>query len=158
MWINSSSIAASNGSWLIARGARCMTLGSRRKAWTVSRSVFSSWRKQTRWHGPKGHFNRQFPLPDYKSIRDPQCKLSANGASAPTNLGGGQHGYLALTLKPEVYFNLTGNVLTPPTDPRTVRIIVQGMDAAQTAILEKQHKELRRCLMSTPAWSMPWNN
>ena len=82
--------------------------------------------------------------PNYETIRDLQRKLSANAASVPSNLGGGQHGYLALTVKPEVYFNLTGNIFTPPTDPGPMPNIVPGMDTAQAAMVEKQHKEAKR--------------
>ena len=71
-------------------------------------------------------------------------KLSANAASVPSILGGGQHGYLTLTVNPEVYSNLTGNLFTPPTYPRPMPNFVLGMDAAQTSLLEKQHKEQKR--------------
>ena len=81
--------------------------------------------------------------PNYETIRELQLKLSANAASVPSNLGGGQYGYLALTVKPVVYFNLTGNVFTPPTDPGPMPNIVPGMDTAQAAMVEKQHKEAK---------------
>ena len=94
--------------------------------------------------------NFQYPMittirgePTYETIRDLQQKLLANTASVPTNMGGGQHGYLSLTLKPEVYFNLTGNIFTPPTNPGPMPNIVLGMDEAQSAMLEKQHKVLK---------------
>ena len=82
--------------------------------------------------------------PTYETIRELQQKLSENTVSVQSNLGGGQHRYSSLTVKPVVYFNLTGNVFNPPTDLGPISNIVQGMDAAQTAMLEKQHTRLQR--------------
>ena len=81
--------------------------------------------------------------PTYGTIRDLQQKLLANTVYASTSLGGGAHGYLALTVKPEVYFNLTRQVFTPPTGLGPMPNFLPGTDVTQTAMLKKQHNEMK---------------
>ena len=50
--------------------------------------------------------------PTYESIADTHLKLNANAASVYSELGGGQHGLLYLTLSNETYHTLTKHNFT----------------------------------------------
>ena len=49
--------------------------------------------------------------PTYETLHHLKNKLKANVSSVPTNLGGGNHGYLGMILTPAEYFRIA------PTDP-----------------------------------------
>ena len=82
--------------------------------------------------------------PNFESLREVQRKLSNNAGSIQTNLGGGQHGYLALTVRPDIYFGLTGQVFAPPNDPGPYPIIPPGATNAQINAIERTQKENQR--------------
>ena len=48
---------------------------------------------------------------------------AANASSVETTRGGGQHGYLAIVLKPATCTTLTGATFVPPTNPGPVPIV-----------------------------------
>ena len=43
--------------------------------------------------------------------------ISGDAASMVSNLGGGQHGHLALTMTAEEYMEQTGFMFVPPNNP-----------------------------------------
>ena len=76
--------------------------------------------------------------PNFESLQELQRKLANNAASIKTNIGGG-HGYLGITVRPDVYFQLTGNVFQPPVDPGPLPVIPGGATAEQVRALERNH-------------------
>jgi hypothetical protein len=83
---------------------------------------------------------RQPGLPDYHSINEAHTKGKANAASVASELGGGAHGLLGLTLSPATFFQLTGNHFVRPVNPGTIPTNVVGTAAAMGEII-RQHKE-----------------
>ena len=79
-------------------------------------------------------------LPDFKSINEVHSKGKANASSVASELGGGTHGLLGLTLSPATYLQLTGHNFIRPINPGTVPANVVGT-AAQMAEMVRQHKE-----------------
>ena len=55
--------------------------------------------------------------PTYQSIKKLHDLLKSNAASVPTNLGGGLHGHLGLTLAPILYVAVTGVNFNRPAHP-----------------------------------------
>ncbi|MFO0089249.1 MAG: hypothetical protein ACK518_00245 [bacterium] len=55
--------------------------------------------------------------PNYHAIKDVERKLIKNASSFPSELGGGNHGYLGLILTPEKYTLVTGHDFTPHQNP-----------------------------------------
>ena len=78
--------------------------------------------------------------PDYESLVQLRKALRANAASIRSNLGGGAHGYAALTLTPAQYNTLTGQVFNAPVHPGVHPNIPAGATGAQISALERQHK------------------
>ena len=55
--------------------------------------------------------------PSYDTLKIVNDELSANAASVQTELGGGAHGYLAITVSPTVYATLSATAFVPPHSP-----------------------------------------
>jgi len=55
--------------------------------------------------------------PNYHVIKDVERKLIKNASLYPSELGGGNHGYLGLILTPEKYALVTGHDFTPHLNP-----------------------------------------
>ena len=53
----------------------------------------------------------------HKVIKDVERKLIKNASSYPSELGGGNDGYLGLILAPEKYLLVTGSNFTPHSNP-----------------------------------------
>jgi hypothetical protein len=82
--------------------------------------------------------------PDYESIKALTRVLNANAMSKQTILGGGQHGYLGLTMNHNRYNTLTGQAFVPPINPGPLPIIPANADGPQIAAIERTHKECTR--------------
>ena len=82
--------------------------------------------------------------PTFDDLKNLKNKLDNNAGSVPTNLGGGAHGYLALTTPGNTFFALTGAIFQPPIDPGPLPQIPQNATSAQIGHLERTHKEARR--------------
>ena len=82
-------------------------------------------------------------LPTYKVISEVHSKGKANAASIASELGGGSHGLLGLTLSTATYLQLTGNAFVRPINPGTIPTNVMG-SAAVMAEQVRQHKEQLR--------------
>ena len=82
--------------------------------------------------------------PTYETIASLHRTLNSNASSVHTTVGGGNHGYLGLTVNGPSYITLTGSAFIPPTNPGPVPIIPPGLSAAQIAEMERRHKENRR--------------
>ena len=70
--------------------------------------------------------------------------MNNNAGSVPTTLGGGAHGYLALTTPGNPFFALNGAIFQPPNDPGPLPQIPPNVTAAQIRHLERTHKEAKR--------------
>ena len=88
-------------------------------------------------------FPRHAGIPAYHSVNEVHTKGKANAASISSELGGGAHGLLGLTLSPTTYFQLTGNHFVKPANPGTIPLNVIGTAAAMTETV-RQHKEYLR--------------
>ena len=96
--------------------------------------------EQIKGNFPFPIFPRHAGLPDYHIVNEAHTKGKANSASIPSELGGGGHGLLGLTLSPTTYFQLTGNHFVKPANPGTIPLNVIGTAAAMAEIV-RQHKE-----------------
>ena len=77
--------------------------------------------------------------PTYDAIAEMQRSLSANAASVHTNLGGGQLGYLALTVDPAIYATRAAEPFVAPPNPGILPVIPFGSTVAYTSELVRQH-------------------
>ena len=80
-------------------------------------------------------------VPTYESIADLHRRLNENAASVQTNLGGGRHGYLALTISAQKYNQVTGHGFVIPADPGPFPILPPDATPAQVKLIETQHRE-----------------
>ena len=82
--------------------------------------------------------------PTYESIRTIHRLLKANAASMPSDLGGGAHGLLGLTLNGTVYTAVTGHVFTLPVFPGSTPTIPARSTGDVTRRIERIHRESLR--------------
>ena len=66
-------------------------------------------------------------MPTYETIQSVHRKLKANAASIQSELGGGAHRLLGLTLSNQAYSTITGSNFTRPANPGTLPIITAGL-------------------------------
>lgn len=90
---------------------------------------------------PYPSIDQQPGCPTYAIISEVHKKLKTNSASVHSNLGGGQHGLLGLTLQDRTYTTLTGVPFILPTNPGTVPNIPAGSSGPQISQFESAHKE-----------------
>ena len=69
---------------------------------------------------PKPVLTKISGKPSYDTLKIVKDELSKNAASIQTELGGGNHRYLALTVSPAVYATLSEIVFVAPTLPSPV--------------------------------------
>jgi len=82
--------------------------------------------------------------PSYHSIKEVERKLIKNASSFPSELGGGQHGYLGLVLKPEKYQLVTGSTFTPHPNLGSIPTFPPNPTQPQIAQISSTHKEQLR--------------
>ena len=82
--------------------------------------------------------------PNYHSIKEVERKLIKNASSYPSELGGGNHGYLGLILKPEKYALVTGHTFTPHPNPGSIPTFPEHPTQPQIAQISATHKEALR--------------
>eukprot|EP00957_Ditylum_brightwellii_P078042 5932375-Ditylum_brightwellii.AAC.2 len=68
-------------------------------------------------HFPVKEIPRHTGMPSWDSIWEIRLHLNANAASIPSDLGGGQHGHLGLTISVTEHQTLTGHAFTRPANP-----------------------------------------
>ena len=90
---------------------------------------------------PYPSIGKQPGCPTYAIISEVHKKLKTNSASVHSNLGGGQHGVIGLTLQDRTYTTLTGVPFILPTNPGTVPTIPAGNSGPQISQFERAHKE-----------------
>ena len=82
--------------------------------------------------------------PTYETIKKNEKLLIENASSIQTTLGGGQHGYLGLILKPAKYLTVTGQAFNPHPNPGALPVIPPGATQHQILSANTQHKESLR--------------
>ena len=87
--------------------------------------------------------------PTYVIISEVHKKLKTNSASVHSNLGGGQHGLLGLTLQDRTYTTLTGVPFILPTNPGTVHNIPAGSSGPQISQFERRYDKSRSGITTT---------
>ena len=75
--------------------------------------------------------------PTYDSIKVVNDELSANAASVHSDLGGGLHGHLAITMNATIYATISVTPFTAPTVPAPP--VLAGMTAAQITALNRRY-------------------
>ena len=66
---------------------------------------------------PKPNPTKIVGIPTYESIKRLNDDISANAASVHTDLGGGAHGYLGMTVSPAIYATISNTAFTRPPSP-----------------------------------------
>lgn len=79
--------------------------------------------------------------PTYASLAELHVQLNANAASIFSNLGNGQLGLLALTVKPAVYTTLSATPFVVPANPGPQPVIAANATQYQIAQATSEHKE-----------------
>jgi len=78
-------------------------------------------------------------LPTYAAIAEIHLLLNQNAASVDSDLGGGQHGHLALTVSAAVYATISAIPFVAPINPGPHPIQAPGATAAQIAEANRIH-------------------
>ena len=87
---------------------------------------------------------RQPGEPTYETIHAVHAILKANAASVASELGGGAHGLLGLTLPNTTYTPLSGVAFTRPANPGLTPVIPARSTGDTVRRIERQHKETLR--------------
>ena len=82
-----------------------------------------------------------FGEPNFRSLHDLTQKLRANASAVKTNLGGGNHGLLALVMPPAEYHNLTQHHWVEPIHPGHPPVIAVGTTQVAARNLITQYDE-----------------
>ena len=83
--------------------------------------------------------------PARASIDDTVKALQQNASSVSSELAGGSHGHLALTMHAAVYAILTGGAaFAVPQNPGAIPLIPPNLPADQVRVLQATHEEALR--------------
>lgn len=93
---------------------------------------------------PHPIINKVDDEPSYKTINEVEKKLITNAASIPSELGGGNHGYLGLVLKPSKYHAITGHQFLPHANPGALPVFPPNPTQPQIAQANATHKNKLR--------------
>ena len=80
--------------------------------------------------------------PSYVTLKELKRQLKANAAAVPTDLGGGQHGFLGLLLLDLEYQTLAGELWVNPDNPGITAVIEPSYNAADRTQAYHEHKML----------------
>ena len=79
--------------------------------------------------------------PGREDIKRVQTKIQENAAAIPSELGGGRHGYLGITMNTTEYNAVTSETFTAHTNPGSVPTIEEGATQHQIAHAKEVHKK-----------------
>ena len=82
--------------------------------------------------------------PNYQAIKEVERKIIKNASSYPSELGGGNHGYLGLILTPLRYELITGILFSPHPNPGSLPTFPPNPTQPQIAQISATHKEALR--------------
>ena len=80
-------------------------------------------------------------VPDYEALAELHTQANANSSSIQSNLGGGNHGLLAVTLEAAVLNTLAATPFVIPVNPGANPVIPANATGVQIASLQKAHKD-----------------
>ena len=80
-------------------------------------------------------------VPDYEALAELHTQANSNSSSIQSNLGGGNHGLLAVTLEAAVLDTLTATPFVIPLNPGASPIIPANATGVQISSLQKAHKD-----------------
>ena len=80
-------------------------------------------------------------VPDYESLSELHTQSNSNSSSIQSNLGGGAHGLLTLSLEPAVLNTLTATQFVVPVKPSASPVIPPNSTAAQITSIRKTHDD-----------------
>ena len=83
-------------------------------------------------------------VPDYESLAELHTQSNCNSSSIQSNLGGGSHGLLALTLEPSVLNTLTATPFVIPLNPGSMVDVPPNSTAAQITNIRKTHEDTKK--------------
>ena len=73
---------------------------------------------------PKPMITKILGLPKYKTIKRTNDNVSQNAASVHTELGGGNHIFHALTVKPAIFNTISNTLFQAPSNPAKPNLAV----------------------------------
>lgn len=82
--------------------------------------------------------------PTYETLTAVHLCLNANAASVDSELGGGQHGLLGMTISDTSYTILTNETFTPPVKPTITPAIPTKATESQAIAIRLNHTEKLR--------------
>ena len=82
--------------------------------------------------------------PNFQIIKEVERKLVKNASSYPSELGGGNHGHLGLSLQPTKYTLVTGQDFIPHPNPGLLPAFPANLTQPQIAQISTTHKEALR--------------
>ena len=80
-------------------------------------------------------------VPDYEALAELHTQANSNSSSIQSNLGGGNHGLLAVTLDSAVLDTLTATPFVIPINLGATSVIPLNSTAAQNSIITKAHDD-----------------
>ena len=80
-------------------------------------------------------------VPDYEALAELHTQSNSNSSSIQSNLGGGNHGLLAITLEPAVLNTLSATPFVIPVNPGATPLIPPTSTAAQITSINKVHDD-----------------
>lgn len=83
-------------------------------------------------------------VPDYEALAELHTQANSNSSSIQSNLGGGNHGLLAITLEPAVLNTLTATPFVIPVNPGATAVIPDNSTAAQITSIRKAHDDANK--------------
>ena len=93
---------------------------------------------------PYSTIEKHIGEPHYQAIKEVERKIIKNASSYPSELGGGNHGYLGLILSPLKYELLTGILFNPHPNPGSFPTFPPNPTQPQIAQINATHKEALR--------------
>lgn len=79
--------------------------------------------------------------PTREDIKQVQIKIQENAAAIPSELGGGRHGYLGLTMSTTEYNTVAREAFTGHTNPGALPTIPTGATQHQITHAKEEHKK-----------------
>ena len=87
--------------------------------------------------------NKVIGRPNYDTLHLLHNEIKYNAISVQSNLGGGQHGYLGLVVRPTTYVMISKNHFVNPVHPGTLIIPVLQTHQNQDELKRHYSKNLR---------------
>ena len=80
-------------------------------------------------------------MPSYEDVKIINNELTGNAVTITTNLGGGRHGYISLTLTAAIYANIYTHAWIPLANPGVQAVIPAASTGQQISALNCTHEK-----------------